>query len=237
MSSVPASHYKRPVVRHLQQVKNAIVSDETKLRRVWFGAGRGGYVPINLRNQFRWLFGLYEIELRDFVRASVGRGDVSFDVGAAEGYYAVCLARLSKPNGVVYAFEPETQAFRLLSEAARANHRFSRIEALNVAVGRSVDLDGKVVSIDQLVFDRGVRRPQFLKIDVEGSELDVLHGARRLLAESRPRLLVEVHSRELEDQCLSLLQAWGYTIRLVDQSRWLPDYRPGPHNRWICAQG
>jgi FkbM family methyltransferase len=54
--------------------------------------------------------------------------------------------------------------------------------------------------------------PSILKIDVEGHELQVLQGAKRVLAEIRPTIWSEVnheHSKEVAD----LLRAAGYVIK------------------------
>jgi hypothetical protein len=45
-------------------------------------------------------------------------------------------------------------------------------------------------SVDQLVFEGGVKPPTLMKIDVEGSEYDVLDGARQLFRKSPPKAIV-----------------------------------------------
>ena len=55
--------------------------------------------------------------------------------------------------------------------------------------------------------------PDLMKIDVEGAELDVLRGARGILAAHHPVLFLEVHSPELRVDCESLLHDLGYATR------------------------
>jgi FkbM family methyltransferase len=57
--------------------------------------------------------------------------------------------------------------------------------------------------------------PDVLKIDVEGSELAVLRGARRTLAESRPIVIAELHNAGLAAECGALLGALGYAVEVV----------------------
>lgn len=52
----------------------------------------------------------------------------------------------------------------------------------------------QVETLDRLVFDMGVPGPDFIKLDVEGAEVPVLRGMRRVLEEYRPRMLIEVHA-------------------------------------------
>jgi len=49
-------------------------------------------------------------------------------------------------------------------------------------------------TIDNVVAERGFERVDFLKIDVEGAELSVLEGARKMLAEHRPTVVLEFNS-------------------------------------------
>ena len=79
----------------------------------------------------------------------------------------------------------------------------------------------------------------FIKIDVDGAELDVLRSAQCLLTEKRASYLVETHSRELEVGCRDLFVSQGYSVKIMDNAWWrrfLPEQRPLPHNRWLTAE-
>jgi len=80
--------------------------------------------------------------------------------------------------------------------------------------------------------------PCLVKIDVDGGERDVLMGARALLKQRKARWIIETHSRELEDECRSILHTAGFTTVIVRNAwwRWLvPEQRPIPHNRWLIG--
>jgi Methyltransferase FkbM domain len=223
-----------PWLRQAQRLKDLLVADEVKSRKVWAGVCRGCCVPINLRHQFRWPLGLYEIEIAEFVRAFVGPGDTCYDIGAAEGYYSVCFAKRSAPGGLVYAFEPEPAPLRLLRQAVSLNSD-SPIEIVEAAVGAMDASPPRVVSIDSLVMTSKFRPPSLLKIDVEGGETAVLAGAARVIKEHRPWIIVEVHSALLERECAAMLCGWDYDLKPVERKRWLPEFRPIEHNRWLVA--
>ena len=57
--------------------------------------------------------------------------------------------------------------------------------------------------------------PGFIKIDVEGHELEVLMGAQRTIEANRPHMLIEIHSEHLGDAIVNLL----YTIYDLDVVR------------------
>jgi FkbM family methyltransferase len=55
----------------------------------------------------------------------------------------------------------------------------------------------RVTTLDQDIEERGLPAPTFVKIDVEGFELDVLRGATQTLARARPSLFIEIHGETL----------------------------------------
>jgi hypothetical protein len=68
------------------------------------------------------------------------------------------------------------------------------------------------------VFNWGFDMPTHIKIDVDGTELDVLRGARRVLADERLRtLLIEIcHDRGDTRAITEILSAGGLTLAWED---------------------
>lgn len=52
--------------------------------------------------------------------------------------------------------------------------------------------------------------PNFIKMDVEGAEVAVIAGGKRMLTEFKPRMLIETHGVERAFECAQLLQPLGY---------------------------
>lgn len=71
-----------------------------------------------------------------------------------------------------------------------------------------------VVSLDHLVYTRQIPSPNFVKIDVEGLEMDVLRGMHQIIAACKPQLLIEVHYEMPE--LIALLLAQGYSIYAIE---------------------
>jgi hypothetical protein len=69
---------------------------------------------------------------------------------------------------------------------------------------------------------RGEPAPEVVKIDVEGGEFLVLQGARKLLAEKKPILLLEVHHIRLMLPITELLLQNGYQLRILDEEHAAP---------------
>jgi FkbM family methyltransferase len=76
-----------------------------------------------------------------------------------------------------------------------------------------------LVSLDSL----GLEHVTFVKIDVEGHELAVLHGAAGLIERDKPRLFIEIEERfEPTAKVIGLLTGWGYQGWVLPGRRWVP---------------
>jgi FkbM family methyltransferase len=95
-------------------------------------------------------------------------------------------------------------------------------------------LEVDVTTLDDFFADQS-RQPDFLKIDVEGHELAVLHGGRNLLETYRPRLLVECEARHRADSdvrpVFEFLASLGYegTFFHTGRRRPLAEFDPAVH--------
>lgn len=160
-----------------------------------------------------------EIEL-SFLDKIVPDGATTVDVGANCGLYTRELARLSRR---VHAFEPSRQMADILRHTSAANVQVHEIalsdregEAdLIIPQGEQGAVHGLASLEPQLALsakscialnvplarlDAVVREDvAFVKIDVEGHELNVLNGSVALLERSRPVFLVEAEDRHRAD--------------------------------------
>jgi FkbM family methyltransferase len=162
-------------------------------------------------------------------------GDTAVDVGANVGTHSIMMSRAVGPQGRVIAFEPTPTTAWLMRENLALN-RVENVELHAAAVsdalgGVEINVfeqryaawnsrgpasnDGispiDVVEVRAVTLDEaldGVERVAFLKIDVEGFELEVLRGASRLLSAGA----VECLSFEISQVPL---QASGHDARAV----------------------
>jgi FkbM family methyltransferase len=164
----------------------------------------------------------YEEKFHEAILASLRAGDVAWDIGANQGFYAKIFCEKTGAAGRVFAFEPAPDSFAelcrhtaefpwirnemaamgdfdgttqlVLGEAHRRNH-------LEWNAGESARADSvpvKVVSGDSYRTASG-NTPNVVKIDVEGFEEEVLAGMDSLLSAPELRaVFVEVHFRLLE---------------------------------------
>lgn len=213
-----------------------ILPDELRHYKVMFGICRGNYLPMNLRRNIRVKFGIYEPEIAGYVRRYATPGSCCYDIGAQYGYYTLALARLARP-GRVYSFEANRDLCAKLMETLALNPELkSSVEVVNTFLAEQTDPGTNRASIDHLVFEQGLMAPDFIKMDIDGPEYEVLRGASRVLRERRPRLVVETHSPELEVNCKRLLEEAGYAARIIKNNPLLGEHRPIELNRWLTAQ-
>ncbi len=166
-------------------------------------------------------------------------GETVWDIGAHRGYTVLLESRLVGPQGRVFAFEPNPDSRDFLERHVRWN-RSANVTVFPWAIGGGAGelsfgwepagsrstlachLGGQglrvtVKGIDQLIAAGTVPAPTFIKIDIEGAELDALQGAANLLAhERRLAIALATHSRTLHDQCSTLLRTMGFAVFEAD---------------------
>jgi len=148
-------------------------------------------------------------ELAWITTNALRRGDVVADCGANNGFTGMLFARQVGPTGKVFGFEPSPVNL----EAARKNIELNAIQKFELVATALGATSGAVrfnpgfgngsisrssaeetITVPQTTLDDFFKtgRVDFLKIDVEGYELQVLRGATRLLRQ-RPKLAIEIH--------------------------------------------
>jgi FkbM family methyltransferase len=217
-------------------------------RRDWFevesGLAEGLELLLDPRFDAKFASGAVEPELQARLPQLIRRGSVVWDVGAHVGFFALALARVVGPDGHVVAFEADGVNVEALRAAAGRNG-LDNVDVRPVAVwsapgtvefqARS-DSDGghgavveagrgaKVPATSLDAEARAHRKPDLVKIDVEGAEEQVLIGARQLLADHRPVVICEVHvsgrgTEGLLPRIEALFEDAGYSVEQLDPGR------------------
>jgi FkbM family methyltransferase len=167
-----------------------------------------------------------ELPLFRHLKDQIAPGSVVFDVGSFLGVYAMMAARWSGAHGRVLAFEPSRESFRTLQRhlamnalgAPRVDARCAAVGALpgrrelmtfdaepyrnmlapqtSIAAPTLVD----VLTIDGIASTLG-QPPDWIRMDVQGLEFEVLAGAAEVLRERRGRLRIvaEMHPEQWPD--------------------------------------
>jgi FkbM family methyltransferase len=162
---------------------------------------------------------------------------VFFDGGAYAGIFSLMYCAL-RPDGLAVAFEPSPVMIPTMKMLFELNDFSGRATLVSKAIGKeegevtlSLEQVGFVqvvptentkeavlVSVTTLDAESGRQnlRPDLLKIDVEGYELEALQGATRILSQDKPVICLELHLNYLEQRGIQpravtdLLEQHGY---------------------------
>lgn len=195
--------------------------------------------------------GGYESKLSGKMLSSIAVGDCVWDVGANVGYYTTRFSDLVGAPGKVLAFEPSPRNREKLEAATSGKQNVTVLSSgLSDVGGEAVLLQGlddigatsRIVSDtsgsdaghrvrlargDDLVASGEAARPNVLKIDVEGFELEVVRGLEETLESPAVRhLFLEIHFSLLEERGLpqapaaieALLAGKGFHLTWMDPS-------------------
>jgi FkbM family methyltransferase len=171
-----------------------------------------------------------EAEL-DLLSQVLKPGDIVLDVGANIGTHTVPLARKVGETGAVVAFEPQRLTFQFLCGNIALNaltnvlcHNVVVSDAAGQAIIPALDptiewnfgsltseghKEGERVQAIR-IDDLKLARCNLIKIDVEGAEIRVLHGARATIKARRPVLFVENNTEQGSPAILKALDQLEY---------------------------
>lgn len=176
--------------------------------------------------------GWFESEIQ-FLREWFPSGGHAIDVGANLGAYALELAQKSKPDGKVWAFEPDprTRELLLLSQDKNGFRRLiiepaalgAREGEVSFALADDPELsrlqstkNGPLVhmtTLDLWHASSGQPPIDFVKLDAEGAEPDILRGGKEFFSSVQPLVLLEYHRPDgSNDEAVGELKKIGYEI-------------------------
>jgi FkbM family methyltransferase len=161
----------------------------------------------------KMLSGIYEPSTLQVIHQFVSPGAYCLDIGANVGPITLALAKHVGETGRVYAFEPGPPIFQRLEQNVRRNsHLVPRIHLYNSGLSEAAgtlwwneDINNRgnggllythgvpvsVSTVDTFMEQEQIPRIDFVKIDVEGMEEQVLRGGRSVWETFHPVLYFE----------------------------------------------
>ena len=119
-----------------------------------------------------------------------------------------------------------TMSIPIRGDGSRNHYEASLEPGVADQSGEVESFTTEVVTLDGFVESRAIERVDFIKCDVEGHEIAVLRGARKLIARDRPTILLEVneplhepgHGRDVKE----FIEGIGYRINTFEEGRVTP---------------
>ena len=224
----------------------------------WYEFQPGLWMRLNIRDlvqQTILLEGVWDPVLTSFIQRTLGPNDVFVDIGAHVGYFTLLAARRVGAGGSVLSIEPNPFALDqlrgnverndlhnvLVEQTAcgesrdvvklylhtESNSSMASLYSGSTAAGTAVEVP--CTTVDDLCRERGIGRVRLVKIDVEGAEMFVLRGMKRIMREMRPLIVLELHPHLLEEvgtpfeAVVGLLEAFDYVLEPL-----------GGHANYVC---
>jgi FkbM family methyltransferase len=196
--------------------------------------------------------GFFEPELTRFSLGYLKPGMVWLDIGAHFGYFTLLCSQIVGEKGCVHSFEPTPRTFQMLSlNAAQRkgvflnnlavyskermikfrdyglklsafnsffNPRINKEKASRLA---SREYHVKAVTIDRYVESKSLR-PDFIKVDAEGAELEIIKGMKKIIELYKPVISLEVSDLDGANTSAELVRylvSYGYVPHIMREGK------------------
>lgn len=207
------------IVQHFYSIKNPT---EFFMRKYCGGesctnkyfANAFEFIPTNDIGKKLFFNGQFEMDEINVCRTLIKESDIVLDIGGNIGFHAIHFSQFAH-KGQVYSFEPSPDTFKLLLKNCE---RYQNIQPINIGLAKTEGLarfhyasdhaysgfkdtgkksiigyeDLPVASLDKWVKEKALKRIDFIKIDVEGFEEQVIEGMTQVIKHYKPILFVEI---------------------------------------------
>ena len=180
-----------------------------------------------------WLIGEYE--RKNF---EIKTDDVVIDVGGHIGLFTLYASQFCK-TGSIFTFEPVTENFELLYENIKSNN-LKHVKSFNLAVSNSnspvqlylnedfaghsmyskspQSITANSISLKQIFDDNNIDHCDFLKLDCEGSEYEIIKNLPSHYFQKIQKMIIEYHMAdthpELLDELIKILKSQNYKLEI-----------------------
>jgi protein O-GlcNAc transferase len=184
-----------------------------------------------LREQGDW----FEDEIH-FVRNFIQPGMIALDIGANYGLYSTAIAKNLGDNGKLWCFEPTPNTAKALRSTIERNNLDSRVEIIEAGLSdhtgtatfylspnaelnslttstkaSETSLTIKLLTLDQCQLEYNWQSIDFIKLDAEGEEANILKQSTKTLEDFSPLIMFELkHGEEINHSLIGDFKNLGY---------------------------
>jgi FkbM family methyltransferase len=182
--------------------------------------------------------GFYESEITEEILKHIKNGDVFWDIGANIGIHSLAIKR-AIPGSTVYSFEPNPKTLGLLYDNVKLNNLDIKICGfalydkaglmdLHIADGNSgmstltpwhaltySSTAQCLTTTGDFLLQQGFETPTVIKLDTEGSELNILNGCKDILSSNTLKVIILEAKNDLlndlsNEKTISILNEYGF---------------------------
>lgn len=172
----------------------------------------------------------FEPEIKEIFLKYVNEGFTVLDIGANIGVHTLFFSKIVGDSGKVIAFEPIKKIYEQLKKSIAIND-FKNIDLNNFALGNkeeeveinivrenigassiydNVDSNKKENISVKILDNLNLPKIDFIKIDVEGYEWNVIKGSKKLIEKDKPNIIFEYnpdsYDKKEQNSSLQLLE-------------------------------
>ena len=167
--------------------------------------------------------GIAELFVQKVMVRFVRPGMTAYDIGAANGFFSILLSQLVSQEGKVISIEPAPKNLEYIEHNAKLNS-MNNVHIVGAAIssfcgtakftlssdpswgvlasiGPNIpskigEIVVQVKTLDSLLLTDHLPIPGFIKVDIEGAEVDMFAGASYMFESVRPTFVIEVHGTD-----------------------------------------
>ncbi|RZD19300.1 MAG: FkbM family methyltransferase [Candidatus Acididesulfobacter diazotrophicus] len=169
--------------------------------------------------------------------------DIILDIGAYAGDTALYFSQYIDEKGMIFAFEPFEENYNLLTKNIKLNKLEKKIIPIKKGIGHSnesstmigssagafIDYETNtgfkidMITIDKFVEDYNINRVSFIKMDIEGSELEAIKGANDTIKKFAPQLAISIYHKgndiiDIPEYLLSIDNQYKFYLKHISTS-------------------
>ncbi|TXJ11626.1 FkbM family methyltransferase [Brachyspira aalborgi] len=150
-----------------------------------------------------YIFGLKQYNIKNIFE--VKNDAVVFDIGAFKGDTAYFFSKKCSNKARIYAFEPDENNYKVLLKI-KDKYKLNNVIASNILFSNleteinflSMDLNRPAVkmkstTIDKFVEENNIEKIDYIKMDVEGAERNILEGSIKTIKKFKPSLAIAIY--------------------------------------------
>jgi len=150
-----------------------------------------------------YIFGLKQYNIKNIFE--VKNDAVVFDIGAFKGDTAYFFSKKCSNKARIYAFEPDENNYKVLLKI-KDKYKLNNVIASNILFSNSeteinflsMDLNRpaikmKSTTIDKFVEENNIEKIDYIKMDVEGAEKNILEGSIKTIKKFKPSLAIAIY--------------------------------------------
>ncbi len=204
---------------------------------------------VNTKDLIGWkifFYGEYEASTNRILEKLVKKGDVVIEAGANIGSETLLLSRHVGDNGMIYGFEPNPYTFQRLKINVDINE-LSNVQVFELALGErdkdihfniypkgfcnpgmsskymstpiTREISVKQLTLDSFVKEQGIKNVDFIKMDIQGAEMDLLDGSKEVITKYRPTIFTEAEDYFVNTEGLyNKLKGFGYDVSRINDN-------------------